>query len=69
MYGRRTLQPVAVGLGLVVTLSLITAVHRVYAQDVPMGAIVQFGLHIRSPLHPITMFSTRPKSRFAREGL
>ena len=57
MYVRRTLQPVAVGLGLVVTLSLITAVHR------------NLGMHIRSPLHPITMFSTRPKSRFAREGL
>ena len=52
MYVRRTLQPVAVGLGLVVTLSLITAVHRVYAQDVPMEAIVQFGSAHPQPAAP-----------------
>ena len=61
MYGRRTLQPVAVALGLAVTLSLITAVHRAYAQGVPMEAVVQFGAAHPQPAAPITMFSTQPK--------
>jgi plastocyanin len=44
---RRRVQPVALGLGLAGTLLLLMAVHRAYAQDIPMDAVVQFG-----PAHP-----------------